>query len=113
MNVSSLLAENIEEFGLYFNYFSELYKYRSAIIHGNPKLTRGYINFVEKAYPNLLENLDINNELSKQVINKTIQYDIFEKICRVFNKLIDSNIDYRNDFKRDGFLKLFLKKDTN
>ncbi len=111
LNVSSLLAENVEEFDFYFNFFSELYKYRSAIIHGNPKLTRGYKNFVENTYPNLLEKLDINNEISKNFINKTIQYDIFKKICMVFNKLIDSNIDYRNDFKTDGFLKIFLKKE--
>ncbi len=107
LNVSSLLAESIEEFGSYYDFFSELYNYRSAIIHGNPK---PYNKFVKKTYPNLLKSLDKDDEISKHFVNKIIQYDIFLKINMVFNQLIDLNIDYRNDFKRDGFLKIFLKK---
>lgn len=113
LNVSSLLAESIEEFGSYYGFFSELYNYRSAIVHGNPKLTTAYNKFVKKAYPNLLKRLDKDDEISKHFVNKIIQYDIFIKINMVFNKLIDLNIDYRNDFKRDGFLKIFLKKHRN
>lgn len=117
LNVSSLLCKTSDEFMEYFDFFSELYEFRSAIIHGAPKMKKSkrkkkspYKQFVEECYPNYLDFYDPENNLMINKLNRLIQYDIFQKICKIYRKLIEFNINYRIDFEKIGFLNIFLKK---
>jgi len=117
LNLSSLIAEDLETFKELFEFYSQLYKFRSSIIHGSPitekskaKKKTPYEQFVKKCYPKSFEYFDQQDTLKMLRFKKFIQYDLFLRISHILNIILKDNIDYRNKFQKIGFLNIFSKK---
>jgi len=118
LNISSILAKNLDEFSQNFEYISELYDFRSAIVHGTPKTKKSkkkkkspYQQFVQACYPDYKDLYILDDFLLMGKLDRIIQYDIFERISQILCNIIELHINFKKDFENIGFLNIFLNKE--